>query len=93
MASLKQKQITLQGIITVDDFDLSGNPVRFVLLTDDERKYILEQDNNKNGIDISKYNRNKVQLTGEKRFDGKSNVLAVKDLKVIHCQGGNNYYL
>nr|MBF0221111.1 hypothetical protein [Desulfobulbaceae bacterium] len=91
MTTIEQKNIGLQGIITVDDFDSTGNPVRFVLLTDDENKYILEHDTKNPDIDFSRYARSKVHLTGAVRFGHKRRVITVSEVKVLLCSDGAHY--
>lgn len=93
MTKTKQKNVGLQGIITVDDFDSSGNPVRFVLLTDDENKYILEHGKKNPEIDFARYARSKVHLKGAVRFDHKRRVITVNEVKVLLCSDGAHYNL
>ncbi len=88
MTRHKQKNITLQGIISADDFDPDGSPMRFVLLTDDENKYILERGKQNTAIDFSKYNRRKVELTGAISFVDKNAFIAVDEIHVLLNPGG-----
>jgi hypothetical protein len=74
---------TLQGIIIVNDFDSKGNPIRYALLTDDERKYLVEAGRKKPELKFHRYNRKKVRLSGHMRVDGKKNIMAVDDIMVI----------
>ena len=87
MTDIDLKEVALQGIITADDFDSNGKPVRFVLLTDDENTYRLELGTKNQDVLLLQLNRSKVVLRGAIHFDGKYNVITVNELKKLPYSG------
>ncbi|MBC8316813.1 MAG: hypothetical protein H8E41_02840 [Desulfobulbaceae bacterium] len=83
------KKIELQGILVVNDFDTDGNPIRFALLTDDENRYILEPGQKNTDILFGEYNRERVTISGEMRFDGNKNIIDVQEIQILKKAHGN----
>lgn len=77
------KKIELQGILVTNDFDSTGNPIRFALLTDDENKYILEPGHKNPDLLFGKYNRKKVGISGVVYCDGNKNIVGVNEIKIL----------
>ena len=77
----KGKEVTLQGIIVANDFDSSGNPVRFALLTNNEKKYLIDTVDLSSGKLLAEYNRKKVILCGVQEVIDYTNVIVAKKVK------------
>ena len=72
MAPLKQKKVTLVGVLVPDQWADDGEIIGFALCTDDERKYFLHCDNKKNNLNLMLHQSIKVSGTTMGNAGGES---------------------
>lgn len=76
MTQLKQKKVTLTGVLVPDQWAENGEITGFALCTDDERKYSLRCSSKKNNLVLMLHQSIKVSGTITGNAEGESIMVA-----------------